>query len=161
MKHRSGASFAGILAILTVMAGMAATALADQVAKAGADSDRAAIRQAALDYAEGWYQGDAARMERALHPDLAKRTIKTDPKSGWTRLDQMSALSLINATRAGYGKKTPKAERIKTVTILDRFHDTASVKLVMRDWIDYLHVVKWRGQWKIVNVLWLRKPQQK
>jgi hypothetical protein len=35
----------------------------------------AAIRQAAVDYIEGWYTGDADRMERALHPDLAKRRV--------------------------------------------------------------------------------------
>jgi hypothetical protein len=30
----------------------------------------------ALDYTEGWYAGDAARMERALHPELAKRMYR-------------------------------------------------------------------------------------
>jgi len=25
-----------------------------------------------MDYIEGWYAGDAARMEKALHPELAK-----------------------------------------------------------------------------------------
>ena len=39
----------------------------------GADS--AAIRAAALDYIEGWYTGDGARMRRALHPQLAKRAL--------------------------------------------------------------------------------------
>ncbi len=34
-----------------------------------------AIVQAALDYFEGWFDGDATRMERALHPDLAKRLL--------------------------------------------------------------------------------------
>ncbi len=33
-------------------------------------SDREAITATALDYAEGWYEGNAERMERALHPDL-------------------------------------------------------------------------------------------
>ena len=31
------------------------------------------VVQAALDYFEGWYAGDVARMDRALHPDLVKR----------------------------------------------------------------------------------------
>jgi len=30
----------------------------------------------ALDYAEGWYAGDDARMERALHPEFAKRMYR-------------------------------------------------------------------------------------
>ena len=37
------------------------------VAGAQAPDERIAIRQAALDYIEGWYQADAARMDRALH----------------------------------------------------------------------------------------------
>src|SRR6516225_3501981 len=44
-------------------------------------SDNAAITKTALDYIEGWYTGDAVRMERALHPELAKRMISTDPKT--------------------------------------------------------------------------------
>lgn len=40
----------------------------------------AAIRQTALDYIEGWYEGNAERMERALHPELAKRIVRTNPQ---------------------------------------------------------------------------------
>jgi len=41
--------------------------------------DRDAVIKACLDYAEGWYTGDAERMQRSLHPDLVKRTIDRDP----------------------------------------------------------------------------------
>ncbi len=47
-----------------------------------------AIKEAALDYGEGWYEGNAERMERALHPELAKRMVFTNPKSGKSRLNQ-------------------------------------------------------------------------
>ena len=40
---------------------------------ATADAERAMIVATALDYFEGWFDGDAVRMERALHPELAKR----------------------------------------------------------------------------------------
>lgn len=125
----------------------------------GQAADSAAIRQAALDYAEGWYAGDAARMEKALHPELAKRIVRTDEKSGRNRIEQMSALTLINGTKAGFGKNTPRERQFKDVFILDIFGNTASVKLVMSDWIDYLHLAKWNGEWKIVNVLWELKPK--
>ena len=36
------------------------------------------ITAAALDYVEGWFDGDADRMRRALHPDLAKRRLRAD-----------------------------------------------------------------------------------
>src|ERR1044071_3857028 len=73
-------------------------------ARAQNGADTAAIKQAALDYIEGWYEGNAERMERSLHPELAKRMVQTDAKSGVSRLNQMSAMSLAQGTRAGGGK---------------------------------------------------------
>ena len=49
----------------------------------------------------------------------------------------------------------------KDVTILDVFENSASVKVVASDWIDYLHIARWNGRWVIVNVLWELKPQKK
>lgn len=119
----------------------------------------AAIKQTALDYIEGWYEGNAERMERALHPDLAKRIVRSN-QQGNSRLDQMSAMSLVQGTKRGGGKETPKEKQIKEVTILDVFENAASVKIVASDWIDYLHVAKFNGRWVIVNVLWELKPQK-
>jgi hypothetical protein len=128
-------------------------------ARADAAADAASIRQAALDYAEGWYEGSGERMERALHPDLAKRIARVDAKTGKSRLDHMTAATLVQAVRSGGGTKTPKERQQKDVTILDQFENAASVKLVMSDWIDYLHLARFDGRWVIVNVLWERKPQ--
>jgi hypothetical protein len=125
-----------------------------------ADAERAAIKQTALDYIEGWYEGNAERMERALHPELAKRIARTNPE-GRSRLDQMSAMSLVQGTKRGGGKDTPKEKQQKDVTILDIYENAASVKVVASDWIDYLHVAKFNGRWVIVNVLWELKPQKK
>ena len=114
-------------------------------------ADSAAIKATALDYIDGYYTGDAARMERALHPDLAKRIVTTDPQ-GRSRLGQMSAMTLVQGTRAGGGKEDPnKREEVK---ILDIFQNTASVRVDAGTWVDYLHVAKWNGKWVIVNVLW-------
>jgi len=48
----------------------------------GTSNDEAAIRKTALDYIEGWYAGDAARMESALHAELAKRMFLLIRKPG-------------------------------------------------------------------------------
>ena len=119
--------------------------------------DAAAITKPALDYIEGWYAGDAARMESALHPELAKRIVITDAQ-GKSRLDSMSAMTLVQRVRAGNGTKTPKDKQQKDVTILDRFNNVAIVKVVAADWVDYLQEAKFNGEWKIVNVLWELKP---
>ena len=90
---------------LSLTAIVATMAMArDAVAQSAADSG--AIRTTALDYIEGWYAGDATRMERALHPELAKRIVMTDPKSGRSRLETMGAMTLVNSTRAGGGTRT-------------------------------------------------------
>lgn len=125
-------------------------------------ADEDAIKKTALDYIEGYYTADGARMESAVHPDLVKRLIYTDQK-GQNGLDNMSALTLIQRTKAGGGLKIPKERQQKDITILDRFNNVAIVKIVASDWVDYLQEGKFNGEWKIINVLWelKPKPQQK
>jgi hypothetical protein len=126
-----------------------------------AAADEAAIRQTALDYIEGWYEGDSERMERAMHPELAKRIVHTNQQNGRSRLDQMSAMTLVQGVRRGGGKTTPKEKQQRDVTILDVYQNAASVKIIASDWVDYLHVAKFNGRWVIVNVLWELKPGAK
>jgi Putative lumazine-binding len=142
-----------LLVILLGLSGMAMTARAQSAA------DTAAIKATALDYVEGWYEGNAERMERALHPDLAKRIVVKDPESGKDDLSQMSALWLVQRTRQGGGNKTPKDQQQKDITILDVYEDMASVKVVFQKWVDYVHMAKFDGRWVIVNVLWHLKPK--
>ena len=141
----------------------AQSSAADTAAKpsGASEADLAAIKQTALDYIEGYYEGNAERMERALHPELAKRIVITDQKSGRSRLDQMGAMTLVMGTRAQASRPTPKDKRQNDVTVLDVFENAASVKIVASSWIDYLHVAKFNGRWVIVNVLWELKPQPK
>ena len=123
-------------------------------AAAQTDADSAAIRQAALDYIQGYYEGNAERMERALHPDLAKRIVRKDPQGRMDRLEQMSAMTLVQITRMMAQRPVPEEARRDEVRILDVFQNTASVRVDASAWIDYLHLAGWNGEWKIVNVLW-------
>ena len=123
-------------------------------------ADSAAIKATALDYIEGWYAGNGERMERALHPELAKRIVFQPTQAGQRpRLDSQSAMTLVKNTRAGGGTRTPPERQQKDVTILDIYENAASVKIVAGAWIDYLHVVRSDGRWQIINVLWELKPQ--
>jgi len=123
--------------------------------------DKEAIYQTSMDYIEGWYTGDAERMERALHPKLAKRMVQTNPATGESQLREMGAEQLVSATRSGYGKQTPESERRMDVTILDIYESVAVVKVVAKDWIDYLQIVKFDDRWVIINVLWELTPEAK
>ena len=111
--------------------------------------DRQAIEQAALDYVEGWYQGDSSRMERALYDRLVKRRI-TPEGEVW----EVDKKWMVEATGNGRGKIEHPEKGKKVVTLLDKTERMCSVKIESEQFIDYVHLVKDAGEWKIVNVLW-------
>jgi hypothetical protein len=127
-------------------------------AQTASEADMAGIKQAALDYAQSWYTGDADRMEKALSPDLAKRIVRT--RDNRSRIENMGALALVQGVRSGSGTKTPKEQQQADVTVLDVMGNAATVKLVMSGWVDYMHVGKVDGKWVIINVLWEMKPEK-
>jgi len=131
---------------------------APSAVRAQTAADSAAIRANALDYVEGWYEGNPERMGRALHPELVKRIVVSDTATGRSVLQSMGASALVNGTRHGYGKSTPKERQEKEVRILDIFGNAASARATMADWIDYMQLARVDGRWMIVNVLWERKP---
>jgi len=123
-------------------------------ARAQTAADSAGIRAAAMDYIEGWYAADAARMEKALHPELVKRVVTTDSRSGRSQLESIGAMTLVDRTRAGGGSRTPEEKQQKDYSLLDIFNNAAVAKIVASGWVDYLQLAKWNGRWVIVNVLW-------
>jgi hypothetical protein len=92
-------------------------------------------------------------MANALHPDLAKRNVETLP-DGRNFLRTLSADAMVEFTRAGFGARSRKEGQKNEVIILDVLESSASVKSISHEFIDYLHLAKVNGQWKIVNVLW-------
>lgn len=144
-----------VLLFVSVVQVQAQDKAPDKTAPAASDAEQ--IKQTALDYIEGWYEGDAARMERALHPELAKRIVNTDQR-GRSVFNHMGAMRLVQLTRVSSGKEIPKEKQQKDVTVLDIFGNAASAKVVAADWIDYMHLAKWNGKWVIINVLWENKP---
>jgi hypothetical protein len=111
--------------------------------------NKEAIVQTALNYVEGWYQGNAARMDRALHSRLAKRRI-TPTGEVW----EVDKEWMVEATGDGRGSIDNPEQGRKEVTILDMAETMASVKIVSEKFIDYVHLAFDGGQWVIVNVLW-------
>lgn len=144
----------------SILVFLAFTAILPTSVAAQTPADSAAIRATALDYIEGWYSADAARMEHALHPHLAKRFVESFADGG-VRLTETTALELVQQVRAGGGSGTPENERRTDVHILDVFQDVASVRVDAHGWIDYMHLAKFGGEWSIVNVLWeIRRPSE-
>jgi hypothetical protein len=86
-----------------------------------AAQDVEAVRAAALDYVEGWFDGDEARMERALHSELVKR----DLDQGAVRT--LSARRMIDLTAEGEGRREDAEDRQIEVEIEHLSGDIASV----------------------------------
>jgi putative lumazine-binding protein len=120
-------------------------------------ADSAGIRAAALDYAEGWFEGNADRMARAVSPELVKRIVVRDTVSGKDMIMGMGSTVLVNNVRRGFGKNTPADKQQKEVRIYDIYRGAAVARVTMTDWIDYLQLARVDGRWVIVNVLWERK----
>lgn len=122
--------------------------------------DREAVRQAAMDYIESIYNVDPTLVERSVHPDLAKRGFFV--KQGETTYTPhiMTFDQLIDLAK-NYNKngRIPK-DAPKEVTIFEVSDQTASVKVTASWGIDYLHLAKYGGQWKIVNILWQSHPKK-
>jgi hypothetical protein len=116
-----------------------------------------AIVAAALDYYEGWFDGERARMERALHPDLVKRSLAEDGMS----VETISAREMVEATAKGVGLTSDPGKQARDIEIhVDHVYgNIATVTVTSAIYVDYLQLARTRDGWKIVNVLWDRVVQ--
>jgi Putative lumazine-binding len=115
--------------------------------------DEAAIRRAVHDYFEGWFEGDATRMERALHQGLAKRTLSREG-DGIEALENLTAQDMIDATAHGAGTKYELERRGFEVDVTDVYETIANVVVYSGVYREYLDLVRTRDGWKIANALW-------
>ena len=126
-----------------------------------AKSDTLQIKETVLNYLEGLETNNPARVEKAMHPDLAKRTIEKN-KEGKEYPSNMTAATLVGYTKGFdftlfYKKGVNPKETLKVdVTIYDIANGIASVKGVTNkfEFIDYIQLGNIDGEWKIVNILW-------
>jgi hypothetical protein len=116
------------------------------------------VKLAVLDYVEGIYEVDASRIERSVHPELAKRGFFIKKGETGYSGSVMTYQQLVELART-YNKsgRVPK-NAPKEVVIYDVSDQTATVKLTAIWGIDYMHLAKYEGKWKILNVLWQTPP---
>jgi len=115
--------------------------------------DEDAVRSVVMDYVEGWFEGDAGRMERALHPELVKRCrgIEGDDPNA---LETLSARVMIDATADGEGRREDAADRRIEIRIDHLSGGVASVQCFCHRYVDLLHLIEMPDGWKIVNAAW-------
>ena len=118
--------------------------------KAGGDENRAIIA-VAQNYMDAYYTADPALMQRSLHHDFHKRTLRT--VNGQTQITEDTVQSMVEGVGLGSGKDIPPNERVRRIQVLDVYRDAASVKVVTGRWIDYMHLSKLNGEWRVLDVV--------
>jgi hypothetical protein len=117
-------------------------------------ADEDLVKAAAMDYFGGWYDADAARMDRALHEDLVKRWAG-DGDGGKTLGRQRTKAQILELTAAGGGRaQGAVSEQGIEVEVLDVYGHTASVVVRSSEYHEHLHVMRTPDGWKIVDAFW-------
>ena len=117
-------------------------------------SDSLQVQRAALDYLEGFYEGDTLKLQRSLSPELHKYGYYKD-KTGQYGGDKMSYADAIAFAKGVLVKKSfPKPDAPKQVTVLEVQEQIACVKVIAWWGMDYLLLAKHGGTWRIEQVIW-------
>ena len=147
MTHRRHVPKAAIVLLLSLVS-----------ATAFAGSDREAVERAVLDYVEAVEQGRPELIERSVHTGLAKFGFYREKPGTEFRVIPMTYDGLVELAadmkKQGYVPENAK----HSVEIFEVLDQTASVKLTAFWGIDYMHLARYDGKWKIVQVLWQSPP---
>lgn len=122
-------------------------------AQAQTEKERFAIESVTQEYLQAWYEGNDQLMATVVHPQMAKKIVfNTTSNNG--ALAYLSAEDLLVQTKKKRVQKVDPQDLKRSITILDIYNNSAIVKAETSNWIDYLHMAKISGKWKIVNILW-------
>jgi hypothetical protein len=124
-------------------------------------SDSAAVRAAVLDYVEGFYEGDSARLVRSVWPEVRKYGYYAEADTAAYVGEAMpydAFMRYANAVKSGRAR-TP-ANAPKEIEIFDVQDQTASAKLTAWWGTDYMLLARQPdGHWMITHVLWQSPPR--
>lgn len=127
---------------------------------AQSEEDKNAVKQAALDYVEAIYEVNPAKAERSIHPDLVKRGFFIKKNETTYSPHTMTFTEVVELAKT-YNKKggVPK-DAVKEVVVYEVSDQIACAKVTAIWGIDYLHLAKYEGKWKIINILWQTPPKK-
>lgn len=120
------------------------------------DAEEAAVRQAVESYLHGLKFNDVESLKKAFWPDAKLFFVKADGKLG-----QLTQSQWYEGFAASAGKEEKGDLKITAVDITG---NAASVK-VEEDYpgsvyIDYLSLLKFDGEWKIVNKIYTSRQKK-
>lgn len=111
-----------------------------------AQTEHENITKTLMDYIEGTANGEPERVKRAFHTDLNLYTIGNDSLRVWNGQNYISGI-----------KKGNKSNRIGRIVNIDIENNAASAKIEIlmpsrkRKYTDYLLLLKYQGDWKIIH----------
>jgi hypothetical protein len=104
----------------------------------GAPRDEDAVRAVVLDHIEGWFDGDAPRVGRALHPE-------------YRAMEKLTAQDMIEATANGQGRDEDAEDRQISIEISYLKGNTARATCVSHRYLEVLQLIRTPEGWKVLN----------
>jgi hypothetical protein len=149
MRHRT------LLALAIVLT--AAPLAAQPQDRAAATAE---VRRAALDYVEGFYEGDSTKLMRSVRPEVYKFGFWIPQNATRYEGEQMTWPEFLTYARNVKARNRPVDPKApKDIVIYEVNDQTASAKLTASWGIDYLLLAKYDGKWMITHVLWQTAPR--
>jgi hypothetical protein len=150
-------------ALLGMVCAAGASPLAAQATKVASSTvtlaDREDVRRAVLDYVEGFYEGDSAKLARSIRPEVYKYGFWKGRDSTRYAGEQMTWPEFFSYARGiRDNKRQAPATAPKRIELFDVQDQTASAKLTAFWGIDYLLLGKYNGKWMISSVMWQSLP---
>jgi hypothetical protein len=136
---------------------LALVAAALVVAAAQSSQDETAVRQTVDHYLHGLKFNDVSGLKTAFFPEAKLLFVKRDGQLG-----QLTQEQWYKGFEASAGKEEKGDLRIVSVDVTG---NAASVKVLETYdnaiYTDYLSLLKWNGDWKIVNKIYTVEPRRR
>ncbi|MGO8907491.1 MAG: nuclear transport factor 2 family protein [Solirubrobacteraceae bacterium] len=116
-------------------------------------TEEGGVRAAVLDYVEGWFDGGAERMARALHPELVKRCRGLEGDDPDV-METLTAREMIDATAEGIGRDEDAEDRQIDIQITFLHGDLAGATCTCHRYVDLVHLLHMPEGWRIINAAW-------
>ncbi len=124
------------------------------VGHASTEADVEGVEAAVRDYVEGVYEVDPDRIRRSVHPYLTKFGFARRSPDDEYRVIPMTFDQLVELAAEYNADGRIPEDAPKEIVVLDVLDKTAAAKLTASWGVDYFHLAKYDGRWKIVHVLW-------
>ena len=126
------------------------------IVKSVTAQEKEKIERACLNYIEGFYEGDTAKLIKALKPTLYKIGYWKNKTTDIYEFDEhMTWRQALDYGKGLMAKKNfAKADAPKKVEVLDVMNTIASAKVTAWWGVDYVLLSKQGGKWMIEQVLW-------